>query len=271
MGGTIPVRFPHDADPGDAGWHVESSFPTAGGWHTNVRSKGRGLLALFLLTDVGPADAPTRVRVGSHTDAATVLAGAGEAGLGGAELSPLVDRASADRPTTYATGAAGDVYLCHPFLVHEASWPHRGSTPRIIAQPGVALLEPFRLTDRAGTYPVEAAILGRAGRLTRQRSSVAETAGEHLAEAEIDRGGQAVVHHYLQFGVVQLEQVAEEPGQGVRRVGDEVDEAVGPVRLEDDQHDVQDENERGDDGDEPDQRGDADAGVPSGCSRCGHG
>lgn len=32
---------------------------------------------------------------------------------------------------------AGDVYLCHPFLVHAAD-RHRGSSPRIIAQPPLA-------------------------------------------------------------------------------------------------------------------------------------
>jgi len=31
-----------------------------------------------------------------------------------------------DRPLAWATGHAGDVYLCHPFIVHAATWPHRG-------------------------------------------------------------------------------------------------------------------------------------------------
>ena len=169
MGGSVPVRFPHPDDPGDAGWHIETSFwagtEDPGGvwsgtyWHANVRSRDRGLLALFLLTDIGPDDAPTRIRVGSHADAARVLAPAGDEGLGQDVSGPRVEKASADRPVTYATGAAGDVYLCHPFLVHAASWPHRGTTPRIITQPGVPLLEPFPLDDRSSAYPVEAAIM----------------------------------------------------------------------------------------------------------------
>ncbi len=159
VGGTIPVRFPHPGDPGDAGWHVESSYEVDDGWRTNIRSRGRGLLALFLLTDVGLDDAPTRVRIGSHLDAARVLAAAGDDGLDGATLSPAVDQASAGRRVVHATGSGGDVYLCHPFLVHAASWPHRGTRPRMIAQPGVALLEPLALIDRAGARPVEAAIL----------------------------------------------------------------------------------------------------------------
>ena len=43
------------------------------------------------------------------------------------------------------TGQAGDVFLCHPFLVHAASWPHRGRLPRMMAQPGVALHDAFPL------------------------------------------------------------------------------------------------------------------------------
>lgn len=163
MGGTIPVRFPHAADPKDAGWHIETSYWDGTDWRANIRSRERGLLAIFLLTDVGPDDAPTRIRVGSHVDAARVLAPAGDEGLAPAEAGPPVVAASADRPVTEATGAAGDVYLCHPFLVHAASWPHRGTSPRMITQPGIHLLEPFPLADRSAAYPVEAAILDALG------------------------------------------------------------------------------------------------------------
>jgi hypothetical protein len=37
-------------------------------------------------------------------------------------------------PVVHAIGGAGDVVLCHPFLVHAASWPHRGLGPRWIGQ-----------------------------------------------------------------------------------------------------------------------------------------
>jgi hypothetical protein len=46
-----------------------------------------------------------------------------------------------------ATGEAGDVYLCHPFLVHAATWPNRGTTPRWIAQPALDPVEPFDVSD----------------------------------------------------------------------------------------------------------------------------
>ena len=89
--GTFPVRFPSPDDPGDAGWHVDASFdyerPDFLDWRANVRSKGRALLMLFLFSDVGDEDAPTRIRVGSHREMARRLAPAGDAGLSLRELA----------------------------------------------------------------------------------------------------------------------------------------------------------------------------------------
>jgi len=109
---------------------------------------------LFLFSDVGADDAPTRIRVGSHMDMARFLEPAGETGM-----SHLVlDHMGADRPEVLATGAAGTVHLCHPFLVHAAQ-KHRGSTPRFMAQPPLGLAEPYRLDRDDGAYsPVEIAI-----------------------------------------------------------------------------------------------------------------
>jgi Phytanoyl-CoA dioxygenase (PhyH) len=157
VGGTIPVRFPGDADPGDAGWHIEASYQQDGQMRVNVNSRARGLLALYLLTDVDPDSAPTRIRPGSHRDAARVLAPAGEGGLPWPQAASAAARASAGRPTALATGQAGDVFLCHPFLVHAASWPHRGPLPRMIAQPAVALHDQFPLTPPLS--PVERPIV----------------------------------------------------------------------------------------------------------------
>ena len=68
--GTFPVRFPSAADPGDAGWHIDASFgtdtPDFLSWRANVHSRGRALLMLFLFSDVGERDAPTR-SVSGHT------------------------------------------------------------------------------------------------------------------------------------------------------------------------------------------------------------
>jgi Phytanoyl-CoA dioxygenase (PhyH) len=157
VGGSLAVRFPSERDPGDAGWHIESSYAEDGNPWVNCRSRARGLLALYLLTDVDEASAPTRLRPGSHLEAARVLAPAGDAGMPWLEAAQAAAAATEHLPTVLATGRAGDVFLCHPFLVHAASWPHRGTRPRVIAQPGVALHDQFPLT--APLSPVERAIV----------------------------------------------------------------------------------------------------------------
>ena len=153
IGGSVPVRFPSEADPGDAGWHIEASYEDGGQWRVNAGSRARGLLALYLLTDVVPDGAPTRLRPGSHRDVPPILAAAGDAGMEWLPAAQQAARASAHRPTALATGEAGDVFLCHPFLVHAASWPHRGQSPRMIAQPGVALHGQYALRAAPGETP----------------------------------------------------------------------------------------------------------------------
>ena len=57
-----------------------------------------------------------------------------------------------------ATGEAGTVYLCHPFLVHAAQ-PHRGILPRFIAQPPLLPAAPLMLERDDGAYsPLERSI-----------------------------------------------------------------------------------------------------------------
>ena len=136
--GSFPVRFPSPDDPGDTGWHIDVSFgidnPDLMQWRANVKSSGRALLMLFLFSDVGELDAPTRIRKGSHRAIARQLLPAGEAGLMLGQLATDGFASTADCEETLATGPAGTVYLCHPFLVHAAQ-PHRGKTPRFMAQP----------------------------------------------------------------------------------------------------------------------------------------
>jgi hypothetical protein len=128
-------------------------------WRANVNSKGRALLMLFLFSDIGADDAPTRIRVGSHIDVARQLAPAGEAGLTLRELVAGDFGGSAQREEALAVGEAGTVYLCHPFLVHAAQ-AHRGTTPRFMAQPPLLPREPISLDRVDGDYsPVEQAIL----------------------------------------------------------------------------------------------------------------
>jgi hypothetical protein len=62
-------------------------------------------------------------------------------------------------PEVLATGEAGTVYLCHPFLVHAAQI-NRGPQPRFIAQPPLLPVKPFELTGKESSsyLPIEQAI-----------------------------------------------------------------------------------------------------------------
>ncbi len=149
------------AEGGRANGHVDSSFPPDLGdtndflnWRVNVFSKGRALLMLFLFSDVGESDAPTLIRVGSHLDVARILSPAGDNSLSARDLAAAEGFAeTAARREVLATGDAGTVYLCHPFLVHAAQ-QHRGSRPRFLAQPPLVPAGPFFSTARIwGTRP----------------------------------------------------------------------------------------------------------------------
>ncbi len=82
--GAVPKAVPGRAIANATGrYHIEGSYAapdgSGGGW-VNIRSRARGLLALFLLTDVGRHDAPTRLLCGSHLAVPRFLAPYGEAG-----------------------------------------------------------------------------------------------------------------------------------------------------------------------------------------------
>lgn len=164
--GSFPVRFPSADDPGDTGWHVDVSFgfeaPDYLDWRVNVVSRGRALLMLFLLSDTGPEDAPTLIRAGSHLRIARQLLPAGEAGMTLRELAADGFAGTADCAEVAATGPAGTVYLCHPFLVHRAQ-PLRSARPRFLAQPPLLPAHPF--DPALPPSPVQVAIR-RACRMT---------------------------------------------------------------------------------------------------------
>lgn len=158
--GTFPIRFPSPDDPGDAGWHIDASI--AGddpndffSVRANIVSKGRALLMLYLFTETGVDDAPTRIRVGSHKAFALHIADKGERGV---SLRDLINENydwAAGLPEVLATGSPGTVYLCHPFLIHSAQ-PHRGTRARVMAQPPLFPRGDFDI--EAGKSPVEQAI-----------------------------------------------------------------------------------------------------------------
>ena len=169
--GTFPIRFAHPDDPGDAGWHMDGSYVPEGatpeaaakaGYWLNLHSRGRALLMLFLFSEVGEQDAPTLIKVGSHLDVPAFLQPHGDRGTSAFDLCRAMDAAgrldATDRPTTLATGAPGDVYLCHPFLIHSAQKNLTGR-PRFLAQPPLMPTGLLQSERADGTYsPVENAL-----------------------------------------------------------------------------------------------------------------
>ncbi len=157
-GALVPVRFPSEEYPGHIGYHVDGSWRAGHQWRANFRSTGRGLIALILLSDVDPDDAPSRLVLGSHLYVPKVLAAAGEDGMTGLEAAKAVRSSVLCRRSAEATGQAGDVFLCHPFLIHTATWPHRGTEPRMVAQPSVEVANGFAV-DGSDPSPVARAIV----------------------------------------------------------------------------------------------------------------
>lgn len=157
--GTFPIRFPSEESAGDDGWHVDMSFGTENPdfmeWRVNVKSSGRALLMLFLFSDVGEKHAPTRIRKGSHATIARELLPHGEAGMTLRQLSAESYASTEDCKIALATGAAGTVYLCHPFVVHAAQ-SHHGREPRFMAQP--PLIPSMEFNPALQPSPIQVAI-----------------------------------------------------------------------------------------------------------------
>jgi hypothetical protein len=76
---------------------MEGSYSVEGeqGYWLNLRSRGRALLMLFLFSDVGPDDAPTRIKVGSHLDVPPFLVAAGDRGMSFFAACAAMDAAGA--------------------------------------------------------------------------------------------------------------------------------------------------------------------------------
>ncbi|WP_315986838.1 hypothetical protein [Streptomyces sp. Isolate_219] len=146
LGGFV-VRFPGGEPAVVDGWHIDASFPgedlEAGStdymrWRANVESRDCALRMFFLFSDVGEGDAPTRIRVGSHLDAARVLEPEGETAwtpesLPGAQRPPpgiARSRTPRARPGTSISATRSWCTLANRTAERvRASWASR-SSPR---------------------------------------------------------------------------------------------------------------------------------------------
>ena len=104
VGGTVPVRFPSRRRARDAVWHVDGSFIRDGEMRSSLPSPTRGLLCLILLSDIGPDDAPTELKVGSHADVGPILEPYGPAGCSFAQILEQLPASTLDRPSVFVTG-----------------------------------------------------------------------------------------------------------------------------------------------------------------------
>jgi hypothetical protein len=147
--------------PQMTGWHKDGDF-----FRHFLDSPEQGLLTIVLWSDVQERGGATFLAADSvgpvarhlldHPEGVNPLSAPGES-YGGFPFKTMIH---ACRDFRAATGAAGDVYLMHPFLLHTSSF-NALKLPRLITNPPVALTHPMRF-DRPhwnDHSPVEQAVL----------------------------------------------------------------------------------------------------------------
>ena len=165
-----PVRGAFDQLAGPGEWHLAASwgFPVRGGgplppkwhidgdWFTHHVDSGEQILTpIFLWQDVTENDGPTLLAPGSHRDVARLLAEAEPKGVPGERILDFINGRIRPRDVVKATGEAGDVIICHPFLVHSTD-TNGAQKPRYISNVAVHGRRPMRTDLTAGeTSPVE--------------------------------------------------------------------------------------------------------------------
>ncbi len=129
------------------GWHKD-------GWHFRhfLNSPEQGLLTVPLYSDIAPESGGTHVAADSIAPVARLLAAHPE-GLhpdsvqGGGYLIPgLVEQCETFEELT---GAAGDMVILHPFMLHRAC-VNPSPRPRFIANAALVLAEPMNFDREAG-------------------------------------------------------------------------------------------------------------------------
>ena len=147
----FPTRLPGRFGPQ---WHID------GDWFTHhLTSAEQVLTPIFLWSDVGSDDSPTLLCPGSHREVARYLRDAEPDGVPGEEIGEFVHSRLRAAETVEATGAAGDVIVCHPFLAHTIN-PASPRQPRYISNVAVHGIAPLNLTEkRSRSTPIESAVV----------------------------------------------------------------------------------------------------------------
>lgn len=144
------------ASPGAPGWHKDGDF-----FRHFLDSPEQGLLTLVLWSDVRHQGGATFVAADSVGPVARYLADHPQ-GIrpGDYPTGDLIARCSR---FAEATGAVGDVYLLHPYILH-AKAQNVLRRPRFITNPPLTLAEPMRFDRPGGDHSlVEQAILRALG------------------------------------------------------------------------------------------------------------
>jgi hypothetical protein len=146
----FPTRFP---GPCRTLWHID------GDWFTHHVNSGEQILTpIFLWDDVGLDDGPTLLGRGSHRAVAKLLADHEPDGIPGHEIAAVVHEAITPSDIVPATGAAGDVIICHPFLAHSIN-PAGPRSARYISNVAVHGFTPLNIRGESSLpTPVESGI-----------------------------------------------------------------------------------------------------------------
>ncbi len=148
----FPTRFSGPIDPL---WHIDGDW-----FHHRLGSGDQILTPIFFWDTVGADDGPTLLWSGSHRTVARLLASREPDGIPGSEITSAVHQhVSGHRlQVEPATGEAGDVILCHPFLAHTIN-PSGSSRPRYISNVAVHAFADMNFDEQRRTLsPVETAI-----------------------------------------------------------------------------------------------------------------
>jgi hypothetical protein len=135
----FPWRLP---GPVVSQWHIDGDW-----FHHHLHSNEQVLTPIFLWHDVGDHDGPTLLAPGSHRAVARILAAHEPDGIPADRILEVISTAipTVDRPVA-ATGSAGDVWICHPWLAHAIN-PVAPAAPRLISNVCVHGREPLSFEE----------------------------------------------------------------------------------------------------------------------------
>jgi hypothetical protein len=137
------------------GWHIDGDY-----FRRFLDSPEQGLLCLMLWSDVSAREGGTFLACDSIGKVARLLL----ANPQGLDPRPFTSLYKECEDFVEITGGAGDVILCHPFMIHAPS-PKTRNHVRLLTNPPIPLLEPmqFNRPDAADFSPVERGILRSLG------------------------------------------------------------------------------------------------------------